>query len=333
MRILYTGPLGPGSLTESRRRALVEIGHEVEAIDQLPFLGRGLKRKVQTHLVVGAGVRAYNRDMVGAAERSRPELVYVDQASYLSAATLRRLRATGAKLVHYTSEMFDVHPWQYWRLARAVHLFDAHVVTHPPAFPWLRARGAQKIVLTTFGYDPSFHVPVELTPEEQARFGCDVQFIGHWEPTTERSIRALRDAGVPVRVHGPGWHRARSLEDRRTIAPLYGPEYVKAIAGAKISLCFLSKWGSNSFSSSRSFEIPAIGSMLLAERTEDHQRFYIEGEEAAFFANDEELVAQARRYLADAKERERVAWGGHKRCTTSGYTHKDRMVQILREVA
>lgn len=334
MRILYTGPFGEGSLTEARRKALIALGHGVTGLDVLPYLNSvpGFLRKAQVHSLIGPGVRAYNRDIVKLAGDSAPEMIYVDNGAYLWPGTVAALRATGARMVHYTSEYFGFRRYWYRHFLKAVHLYDAHVLTFPPSRSFLEERGARKILFTEFGYDPDLHRPPRLSPEEKGRYQADAVFVGHWEPATEAMIRTLREHGVDAKVWGPGWRRARSLTGRRAIRPIYGEGYVKVLAAAKICLSFLNKWCNNVYSGSRSFEIPAVGSFLLAERTEQHRSYYTEGEEAEFFGPPEEMVEKAKYYLSHDGEREAVARAGHERCLRSGYTHQDRMRRLLQDL-
>jgi hypothetical protein len=334
LRILYTGPLRPASLTLSRLNALRDLGHDVTPVDQVPYLDRGwrLATKLQIHLIMGPGIAAYNRDLVKVASAVSPQIIYVDTASYLWPSTVRHLRCTGALLTHYTSEHFGHMPHFYRHFSKVVPLYDVHLVTHPESITYLRQRGALNVVRVEFGYDESYHRPPRPTALDHARFGADAVFVGHWEPNTERMISALRAAGVQVRVWGSGWRKFSRLPDRRTIERIGREEYVKAIANAKISLCFLSKWNRANYSAGRTFEIPAIGGFLLAERTDDHRRYYEEGKEAEFFASEEELIDKARLYLANPEQRQAVARAGHLRCVTSGYRHQDRCRAIIESI-
>jgi spore maturation protein CgeB len=332
-RILYTGRLNAWTTTEARVRALAELGHTVVPLDALPHLRRGprLLAKAQLHLLAGPNIAAYNRALREAAARERPDLVWVDSGMFVQPKTLRRIReGTGAFLLHYHSDDIE-HGRRWYRLYRAgLAFYDLHVTTNEHNIPLLCEMGAPKVVRGEFGYDPALHRPVKLAEADQARYGSDLTFIGHWEPTTEAFILALREAGFRVQVWGGGWYQARDRRLRATTA-IYGEEYVKALAAAKICLCFLSKWNRN-LSAGRTFEIPAIGRFLLAERTKDHKGYYIEGQEAEFFEGQDELLTNARVYMANAERREEIARAGHARCLASGYSHKDRVQQILEHI-
>lgn len=333
-RILYTGPFRLGSMTESRRLALIELGHQVTGLDQAPFLDSvpGILRKVQMHALIGPGIVGYNRALLAEARALRPDMIYVDTGSYLWPETVSGLRETGAMLVHYISEDFRFRQYFYRHFRKAVATYDAQVITHPPSREYLEQNGARRIIRTEFGYDPTLHRPVALTSSEVEKYQSDAVFVGHWEPTTERMIAALRSAGVQARVWGPGWHRASSLKDRDSIRPIYGEEYIKVLCAARLCLCFLSKWGRNTWSVGRTFEIPAAGRFLLAERTEEHQRYYREGVEAEFFGSAEELVEKAQRYLSQEDRRLEIAAAGHHRCLTSRYSHRDRCDDLMQQL-
>jgi len=320
-------------MTEARRQALVVLGHEIVGLDQVPYFDRGpyLLRKAQVHLLIGPGIISYNRDLIRVGTDSEFDLIYVDQGAYLWAQTVSALRSTGARVVHYTSEYFGFRNYWYRHFFKAVCLYDAHVITNHLCQPLLLEKHAKAVIMTEFGYDPLFHRPLRLTPEDRATYQSDAVFIGHWEPTTERMIGMLRQNGITTKVWGLGWCRARSLKDRHQIRPIFQVDYIKAIAASKICLCFLSKWNRNE-SAGRTFEIPAVGGFLLAERTSQHLSYFEEGKESEFFSSGEELVTKARYYLENDGERGAIARAGHRRCLSSGYTHQDRVQQLLEQL-
>jgi spore maturation protein CgeB len=79
----------------------------------------------------------------------------------------------------------------------------------------------------------------------------------------------------------------------------------------------------------RTFEIPATGVFMLAERTEDHLSLFKEGVEAEYFGNDEELKDKMRFYLKHDELRRKVAAAGRERCVRSGYDSRSQLVRVL----
>ena len=169
------------------------------------------------------------------------------------------------------------------------------------------------------GHDPAL---LDLRPTPR-RGAVAVVYVGHWEPHTEQGLVALRAAGIEVGVWGYNWHKARDRSLRQA-GFLPHAEYAATIAGSRIALGFLSRWNRNE-STGRSFEVPALGAFLLAERTAEHEFVYGDGTGAALFSTPAELVERARHYLAHPDERAAVAEAGHARLKAAGYSWADHM--------
>ena len=60
----------------------------------------------------------------------------------------------------------------------------------------------------------------------------------------------------------------------------------------------------------RCFEIPASGTLLLAERTPDLETLFTEGVEAVFFDSEEDLINKVESLLLDPSVIERISQAG-----------------------
>lgn len=334
MKYLYTGWLAEFGSCETRRRALEQMGKEVVAQSFVPYIqSLGSKiGKFQDKFAIGPGVWSYNRRLLALATAFRPNVVWVDKGTLVSPSTLRAIkRQTKAILVHYNTDDIEFKPLS-WRLHLAgVREYDFYFTTNAYNIERLKALGAQTAILTRLGYDRDVVKSQVLSAEELKKLGAEVGFIGHWEPATEEYVLRLVEMGLPLRVRGTLWERARS---RRRLARNLEPgglpfsDYIKGICATKINLGFNSTQNRNQ-SSGRSFEIPAAGGFLLAQRTTEHRALYEEGVEAQFFESPEELVTKARYYLEHEQEREQIAAAGHKRCTTSRYSWQEQMCELV----
>ena len=332
MKILYCGPLGPWNTTEARRRALIDLGHEVVSVDLLSHLNSGLIGKIQSHLLVGPGVASYNRKIEELGWALKPDLVWLDTGAQVRPGAVKALRSTGATVMSYNSDYLRFNRHARRHFLNSVPLYDIHVNTNEMNVTILQERGAKKVIRAEFAYDPEIHRPIELTREEASTLGSEVVFVGHWEPATERLILLLRESGISVKVWGTSWRKARNKRELSGVLQdppaVFGQDYAKAIAASKIALGLLSKWNHNR-STLRTFEIPAMGGFLLAERTGDHLSYFEEGREAEYFGTPGELVEKAKYYLEHEDQRMEIARAGHERCTKSGYSNKDRVQAIL----
>jgi spore maturation protein CgeB len=195
--------------------------------------------------------------------------------------------------------------------------------------------GARSVHLLRSYFEPHMQKPANLSVSDRQRFESDVVFVGHCEPDGRlEMIDRLLESGIRLRLFGTGWDRHATGHRWQGLVPIEavrGEEYVRAIAAARIALVFLSARNRDDYTR-RCFEIPAIGTLMLAPRTRELQSMYREDEEAAYFGSGDELVAQVRRYLADADLRRRVAAAGHARCLADGHDVDSRARRFLADL-
>lgn len=341
MRVLYTGTFMEWGTClarlEAARRILGParvVGVDSDAL----FAGFGrLRYAIEWRVFFTARSRALNAELLRVAEAERPDVVWIDKGTWVFPSTLRRLAAAGVFLVHYNTDALLPHArtarWQYTLLRRTIAQYDLAFTTNLPDHAALSRSMPGRIELTHLAFDPVRFNGEPIPEEQRRRWASDVLFVGHWEPRTERGIRALRTEGIAVRVHGHGWKRAASTDLPGSIHPghIGSDEYVFALKSSKIGLGFVSEWNGNQ-TACRSFEIPACGTFLLALRTQQHAQQYLEGEEAEFFADEDELVRKTRSYLRDDALRTRVAAAGHKKVFTADYSWVRYMTDDLAKV-
>jgi hypothetical protein len=203
--------------------------------------------------------------------------------------------------------------------------------------------GARRAALLRSWFIPERMRPVTPTAVEQERYGSDVTFIGHYEADGRvEMLKAIVDRRIRLRLFGPGkgegsgdWDGAiGAFEQMRhlvPVRPVWNEDYNKALCGAKIALCFLSKLNRDTYTR-RCFEIPASGTLMLSEYTPDLATLFKEGVEADFFRSEAELVEKVEYYLANEEVRGRVADAGRRRVIADGHDVVSRMREMLSHI-
>lgn len=338
MRVLFAGYLFWGSTAKQRLEALKRIGCEVHAFDYcrfFPFNTRGL-HSLERRLCWGPTVSRLNTMLVDQALEVQPQILWLEKALQVSPGALGKLRSCGSQpvLVHHSNDdQFNPKNQSRYYL-KTIPLYDVHVTTNPHNVSELIACGANRVILRDFAFCPRLHQPRDLSDEQRRLYGSQVAFAGTFEGERGKSILSLAEAGIEVRVWGFGWDRHPFSEHQNIQVegrPVWEDEYVCVINATEISLCFLRK-SNRDVSTGRTFEIPACGGFMLAERTEKHLSLFAEGKEAVFFSNEEELVEKVRYYLNHAEERASIARAGRKRCLESEYSNDDRLREVLSEI-
>jgi spore maturation protein CgeB len=80
----------------------------------------------------------------------------------------------------------------------------------------------------------------------------------------------------------------------------------------------------------RTFEVPAIGSCMLTEDTQEHREIFgKEGEAVLYFNTISEMLEKTRWLLNHDRERQRLAKSVHQLITQGSHTYRDRLKTIL----
>jgi spore maturation protein CgeB len=338
-RILYVGPLWNGGTCLQRMNALKDLGCRVLPFDTTPYLQAGsrIRRSLSHRFAWGPSIGQLNRDLDGSSAGTRCDWVWIDKGTWIYPQTVANLRrATRALMVHYTPDPAILfHRTRHF--LRSIPVYDVLITSKGWEIEHYRKHRAKSVLLLPQGYDRSLFFSHEIPAHERHVLRSKVCFIGHCETHYYRRLKAaasvVKDSGLAV---WGAWGRSILLHPwlRRVVRGngIWDVQYAKALCCAEIALGLLSKWVPET-STTRTFEIPACGTFLLAERTEEHRAFFEEGKEAEFFDSDDEMNDKMEFYLAHSTERERIAAAGRQRCLTSGYSYHDRMRQVLHALA
>jgi spore maturation protein CgeB len=89
--------------------------------------------------------------------------------------------------------------------------------------------------------------------------------------------------------------------------------------------------GNRDLHTQRSLEIPALGSVLCAKRTSEHEQLYVDGKEALFWNDAEECARICMGLLDDEIRRKRLALAGQERARSNGHFSEPLLTRILQE--
>jgi spore maturation protein CgeB len=348
MKIVVAGDWHSNLHEEAVDHALISLGHETVRFSWHQYFkpSGGMGRlftpayRAQNRFLVGPRVARLNEDLVELCRNVRPDVLFVYRGSHIYGKTLERIRAasSGTTVVGYNNDdpLSPAYPKWMWRhFLNAIPQYDLVLAYRARNLEGFKALGAKSVRLLRSWYIPQRNRPVELSDEECARFECDVVFAGHYE--NDDRVRCLEEVvrrGWKLNLfgHSYGWHDAlRKSAELRPFVPLqivWGEDYNKALCGARVALCFLSKLNRDTYTR-RCFEIPASGTLMLAEHTDDLAAMFKPGVEADFFRSPAELVEKLDLYLMDERLRKRVAAAGRERVVADGHDVVSRMRCVL----
>jgi hypothetical protein len=264
---------------------------------------------------------------------SKFDLLLIDNRPFLFKSTLNYIRKKHPNLM-IALVLTDDPNGRYksgWRLLKkTVSLIDIHFVQRKQNVQELLNWGAKRVEICYRSYDPDFHRK-KLDVKKNQNY--DAGFIGSYEVQREESIKFLIENGIKVQVIGDGWDKGKYFD---LIKPyycgrsVYGEEYVDSINSMQIALHFL-RVGNRDEQDSRTFEIPACGTPMVAEHSSVHASIFNDNE-VLYFHNNEELLDKVRYFMENPQIAAEYAGRAAIRCSVSGYDHKNTLVAVLKKI-
>jgi len=283
-------------------------------------LDKGLNKKILNKVISGAY-----------------DIVLIHKGNDIYPSTLSKIKRLypALKLVNWSFDdmmarhnrsLYYTHGLKLYDLVVTVKSFNCN----PEELPSL---GAKNILLLNQIYCRYTHNPCENCERISDKF--DVVFIGYAERERFECMNFLAENGIKLHVFGTGWNKKTYQKHNKNLhihfRELLKKDYANTISCSKISLCFLRKINRDVITK-RSVEIPACRGFMVAERTNEHLKFFREDKEAVFFASKEELLEKVRYYLEHEEERKKIAQAGYEKCLRMNCTYDDMARAILAKI-
>lgn len=334
MNIALVGSEADAGICQFFRRACMALGETATVIDD-----EGMYRAIRGSTVRGMH-RFFGRMLAGKIQEkivegvveAKPDLILVFKGWFLEPETLLTLKRLfpQAPLCNFnTDNPFNTrsHASTNAWIRSSIPLYDRYFIWGRFLLDPVREAGGKEVKYLPFGYDPSYHLPSQVSSDEMGTYGSDIAFIGTWDREREGFLSKL--TGYDLAIWGSGWNRAaRSMRRSWRGRSVYGEEFSKVCNASKIVLNHVRAQNVPAHNM-KTFEIPACGGFMMATDTPEQRGFFEAGEEAEYFSSMGELEEKIGFYLARDNERKTVAERGRHRVLGSDYSYVDRMRAIM----
>jgi hypothetical protein len=275
------------------RSAMRRQGHQVLLLDD-----RRLRQRI--------GRRLANCWLLRRAQAFRPERVIFFKNHDLDLDVLREI-ASGIDSVMWYRDL-NVPP-DPAILLRAREVDTTFITAGGQTGLW-QAQGVKRALWLPNAADRDTDLPVPPAPA----FACDIAFMGRGiSPGNDRSRAELLvrlSQRFRVRVWGQQWEPwAQQLNWDGSAA--YGADFARVCASAKIVIDIQpALWARAAYdelySSNRMVKVMSCGGFSLSQGAPGIQKLFRDGEHCAWFASDDDAIAQIEKYLYDHDLRNRV---------------------------
>ena len=143
----------------------------------------------------------------------------------------------------------------------------------------------------------------------------------------------LADNKIPIDVYGHGWDKFLTPSEYLTLFDaVYGDACWEKIRAYRLQLNLFRPHNIGSHNM-RTFEVPAVGGVMLAPDSEEHRTFFQVGEEIFVFDNDEDLIRKTKKILSmpDGKIAE-VRQKAKQRSIVDNYSYEGRAKSVVEEL-
>ncbi len=345
MKMIYVGSMGVPDRDSAWISAFEKLGWKVTSFTSHIEYLRGSRvkdflGKVCRRLNIGLENRKMQTRLLDLVEKEKPVWVHFRLPVEFDRATIIKLKKQGSIVTEYfnddafsSAQAFCLH----WKFRHALTAYDGHFVWRSRDIEVYMNKGAVNVEHSPPYYDPNrVYLQDDLTAVPN--YLADAAFIGHWEGDWRVDcLDALVGSGFTLILKGGcgGWEPAIRGKKIANLAPvLYADddEYRQVYSNVVAGLCFFSKINNDQWTR-RAFEIVALGGLLVCERTEEGQQYFIDREEAFFFSSIDELLSIIRQLKDNPDIRQRVRTAGHARLMTSENTILNRANQVHRFVS
>ncbi|RMG74082.1 MAG: hypothetical protein D6710_02220 [Nitrospirae bacterium] len=339
LKISVVGPAYGGSLSiaEYTSRALKDLGHTVQYIDNsafkdaLLFIERiglpGDAKAELNHLFLEFA----SFSVLSRMERFRPDLVIALAQAPLHKGALEKIKKTGLKTAFWFVENY--RHLTYWK--EMFNYYDYLFVIQKDEFiREIRENYKKPVLYLPLAALPEFHRPLELTEEEIEEFGSDLSFVGAGYRNRQEMFLGLLD--YDFKIWGKGWNMHSPLSDfvQRKASWIEPREIVKIFNASKINLNLHSSayhTGVDPFGdfiNPRTFEIASTKAFQLVDQRRYLSEVFEIGSEVETFSSLEELRKKIDYYLRNQKEREEMAEAAYRRVLRE-HTYQLRLREML----
>lgn len=292
--ILFIGSNRIESLERMYLRAFAKIGYtRVDLFDIQNWKPRILKNRYINRLSYGTHDYFAGHSLMNflKTRKGHYKVIIVFKGMELTRRVIERCREITGKAI-----WVNLNPDDPFNIAsrgssnndvlESLPCYDVYCIWSKGIAERLRRLGCRHVFYLPFGFDEESHVPPGKSGLAANR---TVSFVGTWDKEREEVLTAI--SSFNLCIYGENWGRVsrKSPLDGKIIkGTVFGPELARIINGSTVSINLLRPQNKGSHNM-RTFEIPAMGGLMLTTRSEEQNEFFPEGTASYMFGDVNEL--------------------------------------------
>jgi spore maturation protein CgeB len=334
MNILFIGQCEYGS-TSRMRFEIIELYYKtnVKLINISPIIKSMWKpfRSIGWRFQIGPLIHSINKTIKDEINNEVVyDLVWVEKGVFIKESTLFEIRKLTKKLVHFTPDpAFFYHQSRHFN--NGIKHYDFCITTKKFELQNYFDNGTKNVIYCTQGFDENIHKPMVKFDDKI----YDICFIGHHELERELILSSLLNEGYSIALAGIKWTKfvKRNSKNKKLYyfgSHVAGEGYSLLISQSKVGLGLLSKWIPEKHTT-RTFEIPACGTLLVSEKNDETVGFFNDNE-VLFYEKRESIPNQIAQILKNISDLKIKTIKGREAVVNGNFSHNKIMMSILEKI-
>jgi spore maturation protein CgeB len=333
MKILMVGSDKVYAIENFYKKYLEELGEKIELFTAQNYFYDYYQKSILNKLLYRASLSGISGKINGLFKKVvagfEPDIIWIFKGMEISPASLRWAKSRNIKLVNYNPDnpfIFSGRGSGNRNVTNSIPIYDLHFTYNLEVQRKLERDYHAVTVFLPFGFDLDIEVFESAKNQPEILKLC---FAGN--PDKERSafIEHLAASGINVDLYGHDWARFIKNPGVTIYQPVYGTEFWQLLRRYRVQLNLMREHNINSHNM-RTFEIPAVGGIMLAPDTPEHRMFYEDRKQVFLFGTIDECIQLANTILGlSAAVVEKIREDARIKSLSSGYCYKERADIVL----
>jgi spore maturation protein CgeB len=327
-KILIVGSEQVWSIEKIYLKYLTELGVETELFAAqncfFNYYKENLINKIFFRLGISSIFKKINTLLFEKAKQYQPDVIWIFKGMEIFPKTIDQLKLYGFKVANYNPDnpfIFSGRGSGNENVKNSIGKYDLHFVYDKSVQKKIEEEYSIKTAYLPFGFELSESLYNECILQPEIMKAC---FLGN--PDNERAtfLKELLRKGIAIDIYGNDWNKFINHPNASLFPPVYGDEFWKILRRYRVQLNLMRVHNINSHNM-RSFEIPAVGGIMIAPDTPEHRIFFENGKEVFLFQNSDECLKKINRVMdLSADNANKIRNNARHRSISSGYSYKDR---------
>ncbi len=290
--VLIVGNNDITSIENYYSKYLLELGFRVDIFQLNKYYEWSTFFKIRYTLGDISVFKNLNFELIKSCVKIKPDIVWVFKGFEIFPETILKLSNMGIFLVNYNPD----HPFIRTSVMHggknipdSVPLYDLHFAYGTSLVEKLRLEYNKNCVRLPFGYELDNDTFEKCKSESEIVRLC---FIGTPDLVRSKLLIEIAKKGFEVDIYSLTYPFEKLLRNEKGIKlfpVVTGEEFWKNVRRYRIQINFLREHNIGSHNQ-RTFEVPAMGGVLLSEYSKEQAEFFTENEEVFFFRDKNDVL-------------------------------------------